>query len=67
MVGAGVHLYICSSTLHVGLTGTFWTLIQKSTGMVWRILSISFFSLSSHVGDLFSSPGCHNLFEGPWA
>ena len=24
----------CSSTLHVGLTGTFRTLIQKSTGMV---------------------------------
>ena len=35
----------CGSTLYVGLTGIVRTLIQKSTGIVQRILSISFFPL----------------------
>ena len=43
MVGVGV-LRECCSTLYVGLTGTFRTLIQKSMGMVPPFLRFPFFS-----------------------
>ena len=48
MIGDGVHIE-CGSTLNVGLTGMFRTLIQESTGMVPPFLRL----ILAHPGPSF--------------